>query len=170
MTAFANALEHDAEETSTEESHVVSSWTNGRPWSRSEEERLKDAASIQSIADIAEALGRSKASVRLKLRSLGYDLGDLSGFKVKDLAALLGVTVRQIRRWRQKGYLRGANGRITEESFIKFCRVHAEKIPYDQLGSDAKLWLRGFGYRPQSVAPKNIAGAHQNGCKGIVNA
>jgi hypothetical protein len=110
-----------------------------------------DAASSQTILKIAEALGRSEASVRLKLKSLGYNLNDLAGFKVKDLAALLGVTIRQVRRWRQKGYLRGLNGRITEESFTKFCRVHAEKIPYSQLGWDAKLWLHGFGFRPPTT-------------------
>lgn len=148
MAAFANATVRRPDETSRDRRGTISSWTRGRPWTRAEEESLVDAASTQTILAIAEALGRSEASVRLKLKTLGYNLTDLAGFKVKDLAALLGVTIRQVRRWRQKGYLRGLNGRITEESFSKFCRAHADKIPYSALAWDAKVWLRGFGYRP----------------------
>ncbi len=153
MAAFANATVRLPDETSRDRRGTSSSWTRGRPWTPTEEERLVDAASSQTILKIAEALGRSEASVRLKLKSLGYNLSDLAGFKVKDLAALLGVTIRQVRRWRQKGYLRGQNGRITEESFSKFCRAHADKIPYSALAWDLKVWLRGFGYRPPERSP-----------------
>lgn len=154
MAAFANATVRFPNETARDGRGTISSWTRGRPWTRKEEESLVDAASTQTILGIAEALGRSEASVRLKLKSLGYNLSDLAGFKVKDLAALLGVTIRQVRRWRQKGYLRGLNGRITEESFSKFCRAHADKIPYSALAWDAKVWLRGFGYRPPETTPE----------------
>jgi hypothetical protein len=153
MAAFANTTVRIPDETIRDRRGTISSWTRGRPWTRPEEESLVDAASTQTILEIAAALGRSEASVRLKLKSLGYNLSDLSGFKVKDLAALLGVTIRQVRRWRQKGYLRGLNGRITEESFSKFCRAHADKIPYSALAWDAKVWLRGFGYRPPETTP-----------------
>lgn len=152
MAAFAMPPECDADGNRKDRRGSVSSWTSGRSWTRLDEERLVDAASLSSIPEIARTLCRSEASVRLKLKSLGYNLSDLAGFKVKDLAILLGVTIRQIRRWRQKGYLHGLNGRITEESFIKFCRAHAEKIPYSRLGWDTKLWLRGFGYRPPSAS------------------
>lgn len=151
MAAFANVTVRSMEY-ATKRSEAVSSWTRGRPWTSEEEERLIDAASMQSIAEIAIALDRSQASVRLKLKSLAYNVTDLAGFKVKDLAVMLGVTIRQIRRWRQKGYLRSLNGRITEESFSKFCRIHGGKIPYQQLTSEAIVWLRGFGYRPPSSA------------------
>lgn len=147
MAAFANAADHRIDNTSPSGRSSSSSWVSGRPWTGAEEDELRDAASSQTIPTIAKHLGRSETSVRLKLRNLGYDFRDLAGFKVKDLAGMLRVTIRQVRRWRQKGYLRGMNGRITEESFAKFCRIHAEKIPYDALGWDAQLWLRSFGYR-----------------------
>lgn len=152
MAAFANATVRDAGEYPNEGRGAVSSWSSGRLWTRSEEETLIEAASTQTVSEIARNLGRSEASVRLKLKSLGYSQSDLAGFKVKDLAVMLDVTIRQVRRWRQKGYLKGRSGRITEESFIKFCRVHVEKIPYAQLGWDAKVWLRSFGYRPPAQA------------------
>jgi hypothetical protein len=79
-------------------------------------------ASTQTITTIAKGLGRSEMSVRLKMKSLRFEYQDLAGFKTKDIADMLGATVRQVRRWRRKGYLSGVNGRITEESLLKFCR------------------------------------------------
>jgi hypothetical protein len=125
----------------------LSSWASGRPWTREEEDELRELASTQTIPTIARQLGRTETSVRLKLRSLRFEYYDLAGFKVKDLAALLGVTVRQVRRWREKRYLDGVNGRITSESFAKFCKNHAEKIPYGELDENVQLWLWGYGYR-----------------------
>lgn len=87
-------------------------------------------------------------AVRLKLKSLKFEHHDLAGFKVKDLAAMLQVTIRQVRRWRQRGYLASINGRITDDSFSRFCRFHANKIPYADLDDSTRLWLRGFDFRP----------------------
>ena len=132
----------------------LTSWTNGRPWTAAEIEDLLDRASTPTIPTIARHLGRSEMAVRHKLRSLRGDFQDLAGFKTKDLAGMLQVTVRQVRRWRRKGYLDSVNGRITEESFARFCKKHAEKIPYDQLDADIRLWLRSYGYldEPQNRA------------------
>jgi hypothetical protein len=109
-------------------------------------------ASTQTIPTIAKGLGRSEMSVRLKLKSLRFEYQDLAGFKTKDLAAMIGVTVRQVRRWRGKGYLGGVNGRITEESFVKFCKSHPDKIPYRSLDAGTQLWLRGYGYKIEAQA------------------
>lgn len=126
---------------------VSSSWTNGRPWSRQEEDELREMASTQTISAIAKRLCRSEMSVRLKLKGLRFEYQDLAGFKAKDLAGMLGITIRQVRRWRQKGYIESISGRISEDSFAKFCRSHGEKIPYHQLDSTVQLWLREHGYR-----------------------
>lgn len=125
---------------------TLTSWTNGRPWTVVEIEDLRERASTQTIPTIAKHIGRSEMAVRHKLRRLRVDFQDLAGFKAKDLAGMLQVTVRQIRRWRIKGYFHSVNGRITEESFARFCREHAEKIPYDQLDAATRLWLRSYGY------------------------
>lgn len=132
---------------SNDEQAVISSWLTGRPWSDAEEEELLDLVSEQSIANVATVLDRSEAAIRKKLRQLRERDDVLGGFKAKDLAALLNVTVRQIRRWRSKGYLHGINGRITEESFSQFCKKHPDKIPFESLDGDAKLWLASFGFR-----------------------
>lgn len=144
----ANGVHTRHDDRSPRSSGVVSSsWAKGRPWTREEEDELRELASTQTIPTIAKQLRRTETSIRLKLRGLRFEYQDLAGFKVKDLAALLSVTVRQVRRWREKRYLDGINGRITSESFAKFCKNHVGKIPYLQLDKNVQLWLWGFGYR-----------------------
>jgi len=141
-----------------------SSWANGRPWTREEEDELRELASTQTIPTIAKQLGRTETSVRLKLKSLRFEYHDLAGFKVKDLAALLGRTVRQVRRWREKRYLDGVNGRIISESFAKFCKNHGEKIPYCELDENVNCGFGATGVgrmrsRPNDAAsPQGVAG------------
>lgn len=124
----------------------ASSWHNGRGWTPAEIEELLNLSSTQTIRTIARKLGRTEKSVRRKLEQLGRTQELLTGFKTKDLARDLQVSVRQVRRWRARGYLDCVAGRITEESFEKFCRNHPEKIPYRQLSREMQLWLNGFGY------------------------
>lgn len=132
--------------TEPDERQSATSWTHGRSWTSEETDYLLEHLSTQTVSTIAKRLGRSDMAVRHKLRSLGISYQDLAGFKSKDLAGMLQVTVRQVRRWRRKGYLQSVNGRITEESFARFCKCHAEKIPYDQLDDCVQLWLRAYGY------------------------
>lgn len=124
----------------------ASSWHNGRGWTPAEIEELLNLSSTQTIRTIARKLGRTEKSVRRKLEQLGRTQELLTGFKTKDLARDLQVSVRQVRRWRARGYLDCVAGRITEESFEKFCRNHPEKIPYRQLSREMQFWLDGFGY------------------------
>jgi hypothetical protein len=124
----------------------ASSWHNGRGWTPSEIEELLNLSSTQTIRTIARKLGRTEKSVRRKLEQLGRTQELLTGFKTKDLARDLQVSLRQVRRWRARGYLDCVAGRITEDSFEKFCRNHPEKIPYRQLSREMQLWVEGFGY------------------------
>ena len=128
------------------EANRASSWHNGRGWTPVELEELLNLSSTQTIRTIARKLGRTEKSVRRKLDQLGRTQELLTGFKTKDLARDLQVSICQVRRWRAKGYLDCVAGRITEESFEKFCRNHPEKISYRQLSGDIQLWLDGFGY------------------------
>ena len=137
--------------------------TNGRhstprPWDRVEEATLLDMVGTQSIPTVARSLRRTPKAVRSKLQRMGAPLEDLAGFKGKDLVNWLNVTPKQVRRWREKGYLRSAAGRITEESLEAFCRDHPEKIPYDELGGHVQLWLRDLGYPAvDGFSPRELA-------------
>jgi len=117
-----------------------------RPWDRAAEAMLLDMVGTQSIPTVARYLRRTPKAVRSKLQRMETPVEDLAGFKGKDLVNWFNVTPKQVRRWREKGYLRSAAGRITEESLEAFCRDHPEKIPYDELGEHVQLWLRDLGY------------------------
>ncbi len=137
--------------------------TNGRrstprPWGGTEEASLLDMVSTQSIPTVARCLRRTPKAVRSKLQRMGAPLEDLAGFKGKDLVNWLNVTPKQVRRWREKGYLRSVAGRITEESLEAFCRDHPEKIPYHELSEHVQLWLRDLGYPAvEGIPPRELA-------------
>ncbi len=138
--------------------------TNGRrctprAWGRAEETTLLDMVGTQSIPTVARCLRRTPKAVRSKLQRMGAPLEDLAGFKGKDLINLLNVTPKQVRRWREKGYLKSVAGRITEESLEAFCRDHPEKIPYHELSEHVQLWLRDLGYPAvEGISPRELAG------------
>jgi hypothetical protein len=112
----------------------------------------------QSIPTVARYLRRTPKAVRSKLQRMETPVEDLAGFKAKDLVNWFNVTPKQVRRWREKGYLRSAAGRITEESLEAFCRDHPEKIPYAQLGEHVQLWLRDLGYPAvDGLSPRELA-------------
>jgi DNA-binding CsgD family transcriptional regulator len=117
-----------------------------RRWSPEEVEVLRELAGSRSMPLVAKSLGRTPKAVRSKLLKVGGPVENLHGFKSKDLLNLLHVTARQIRRWRERGYLETAAGRITERSFQRFCREHPEKIPYGTLDRTTQFWLRSLGY------------------------
>lgn len=137
--------------------------TNGRrstprPWDRAEEATLRDMVGTQSIPTVARCLRRTPKAVRSKLQRMETPQEDLAGFKGKDLVNWLNVTPKQVRRWREKGYLRSVAGRITEESLEAFCQDHPEKIPYHELSEHVQLWLRDLGYPAvDGISPRELA-------------
>lgn len=137
--------------------------TNGRrstprPWGGTEEASLLDMVSTQSIPTVARCLRRTPKAVRSKLQRMGTRMEDVAGFKGKDLVNWLKVTPKQVRRWREKGYLKSVAGRITEESLEAFCRDHPEKIPYHELSEHVQLWLRDLGYPAvEGISPRELA-------------
>jgi hypothetical protein len=89
---------------------------------------------------------------------MGTRSEDVAGFKGKDLVNWFKVTPKQVRRWREKGYLRSVAGRITEESLEAFCRDHPEKIPYHELSEHVQLWVRDLGYPAvEGISPRELA-------------
>ena len=129
-----------------------------RPWDRAAEAMLLDMVGTQSIPTVARSLRRTPKAVRSKLQRMETPVEDLAGFKGKDLVNWFNVTPKQVRRWREKGYLRSAAGRITEESLEAFCRDHPEKIPYHELGEHVQLWLRDLGYPAvDGFSPRELA-------------
>jgi hypothetical protein len=118
-----------------------------RPWSLDDLNLLLHSiGGRSSIASLAALLKRSENSVRSKLRQLNYSIDDFDGYRPKDLANRLGVSVRQVRYWVESGLLSTLHHRITEESFVGLLRTRPELVPVDGLPPETREWLRSLGY------------------------
>ena len=132
------------------------------PWTRSQTSALLGALGADAtIESIAARTGHSVKSVRAKIARLDYQLHELHGFAtftVSTLAALLRVTPRQIRRWKERGWLETKDRRITEECLGQFLRSHSDRIPFDTLPQEDKVFLVDLGFPSQKAATfkKNV--------------
>ena len=115
-------------------------------------------ATIQSIA---ARTGHSVKSVRAKIARLDYAVHEVHGFAVftvNSLADFLRVTPRQIRRWKERGWLETKDRRITEECLGQFLRAHPDRIPFDGLRREDQVFLVDLGFPCQEAATfkKNV--------------
>ncbi|MGH9582842.1 MAG: hypothetical protein ACRD4O_07905 [Bryobacteraceae bacterium] len=99
-----------------------------------------------SLETIAKRTGHTVKAVRAKMARLGYTAADMPGFTVAELASLFLVTSRQIARWKEKHWLETKNGRITEESVRHFLGAHSNRIDFDKLSYETKIYLVDLGY------------------------
>ena len=117
------------------------------PWTHSEiDHMLWSIDSNASLPLIADRVGRSVGAVRQKLRTLGYTVESLGGYKVKEIADMLSVPPGRVRYWVAEGLLLTKGGRITDRSFSKFLAEHASKVPFESLSQEMQNWLREMGY------------------------
>ena len=94
------------------------------------------ALSDASIKSIATRTGHSVKSVRAKIARLDYEMDEIHGFTVftaDTLAALLNVTPRQVRRWKERGWLETKDRRITAECLKRFLRARPDLVSFDSL-------------------------------------
>lgn len=125
------------------------------PWSETDVNNMLWAIdSNASLALIAERLGRSVGAVRHKLRVLGYTVESFGGYKVKEVADMLGVPIGRVRYWVAEKLLLTKGGRITESSFSMFLAEHPKTIPFDNLKPEMQLWLQEMGYPVEFCDPK----------------
>jgi hypothetical protein len=131
-----------------------------RPWSPEDVNRLlMSIDSNASLELIAKRLNRTVAAIRYRLWALGYKAASLGGYKVKEVAEMLGVPPRRVQYWVQKKELLTKGGRITDSSLSTFFRTCPEKSPYEKLPSDMRAWLREMGYPAVDREPKpRVAG------------
>ena len=114
-----------------------------------------------TIESIALRTGHSVKAVRAKIARLDYQVNEVHGFAVftvAELSDLLHVTERQIRRWKERGWLETKGRRITEKCLGHFLREHADRIPFDDLRREDQIYLLDLGYpRPEgSVFKRNV--------------
>ncbi len=133
-----------------------------KPWTECQTNTLLGALGADaSIKSIAARTGHSVKSVRAKIARLDYKVDEIPGatvYTADTLAALLHVTSRQIRRWRQRGWLGTKDRRITGECVKEFLRVHPDRIAFDTLPRADQVCLIDLGYPSQDAADfkKNV--------------
>ena len=102
-----------------------------------------------TIESVAARTGHSVKSVHAKLARLDYSVHEIAGFAiftVDQISTLLNVTPRQIRRWKEKGWLQTKDRRITERDLGEFLREHADGIDYESLNRETQIYLVDLGY------------------------
>jgi hypothetical protein len=114
-----------------------------------------------TIESIALRTCHTVKAVRAKIARLDYRLHEIHGFAVftvAELSELLQVTQRQIRRWKERGWLETEGRRITEKCLGQFLRERADRVPFDELRREDQIYLLDLGYpRPEAVVfKKNV--------------
>jgi len=116
------------------------SFVRRRPWGPQEVEYLHHNVGSVTLAAMARQLGRSPASVKAQVRTLGNSLRVTEGYSAEDLASLLGVSSKTATRWIQQGWLSREAGRIPEASVARFLRAHSTEY---QLARVDEAWFKG---------------------------
>lgn len=113
-----------------------------------------------TIESIAARTGHSVKSVRAKIARLDYGVHEIRGmvYTVDTLADLLRVTPRQVRRWKERGWLETNDRRITEKCLGQFVRAHPDCIPFNSLPREDQVYLFSLGFPCQAAATfkKNV--------------
>jgi hypothetical protein len=112
-----------------------------RCWTAEEIEILGESAGVLSKAAIARKLRRSYWSVKAELSKLHLSSQVREGYSQTDVAYLLGVGPRSVRKWVARGWLRTERGRITEASMLKLIREHPEEYRLNRVD---EAWFKGL--------------------------
>lgn len=142
---------------STGQKRRTSEMTKAKRWTDSETAALLGALGADAtLKSIAARTGHTVKSVRAKLVRLEYQVNEIRGFAeytVEELAGRIQVTPRQIRRWKEKGWLQTKDRKITDPCLEQFLREHADQIPFVTLPRTEQLHLIDLGYPcPQGKA------------------
>jgi hypothetical protein len=133
-------------------------------WTQAQTTALLGALGADAtIESIAVRTGHSVKSVRAKIARLHYEVHEIHGFAVftvNSLADLLQVTPRQVRRWKERGWLQTNGRRITEECVGQFLRAHPDRIPFDKLRKEDQIYLIDLGFPSPDAATfkRNVRG------------
>ena len=133
-----------------------------KPWTEAQTAALLGALGADAtIESIALRTGHTVKAVRAKITRLDYQVNEVHGFAVftvAELSELLDVTERQIRRWKERGWLETKGRRITEKCLGHFLREHSDRVPFDALRREDQIYLLDLGYpRPEGAAfKKNV--------------
>jgi hypothetical protein len=110
-----------------------------RPWSDEELDFLKSNAGQLSLKALAARLSRTYYSVKAAIRSMELDGRVTHGYSVDELVRTFEVGKATVDRWIAKGWVTRNEGRITENSVLRFIRLRPHEY---QLRRVDEVWFK----------------------------
>jgi len=126
-----------------------------KPWAPSETAALLAALGGDLLDEsVEDRTHHTIKAVRAKLARLGHKASELRGlaFTVDELAAMLHVTSRQVRRWKENGWLKTTRRRTSDKDLGAFLKKHADRVPYHLLSRHVQVFLISLGYPAKDAA------------------
>jgi len=117
------------------------SFCRRQAWSAAEINIVRENLGGLSKASLARKLGRSYYSLKALCSRLNLSSRITEGYSHSELAELLGVSPKTVRKWVENGWLLVRSGRISEQSTERFLKSYPEE--YDLRRVDA-TWFKGM--------------------------
>ena len=117
------------------------SFCRRQAWSAAEINMVRENLGVLSKASLARKLGRSYYSIKALCSRLNLSSRITEGYSHSELAELLGVNPKTVRKWVENGWLFVRSGRISEQSTERFLKSYPEE--YDLRRVDA-AWFKGM--------------------------
>jgi excisionase family DNA binding protein len=134
---------------------------NAKPWTPRQVTALLACLGGDLHPDSVEArTHHTIKAARAKLARMDYKAHELrnGAYTVDELASMLSVSSRQIRRWKEKGRLNTTRRRISENDLAAFLKQHHQLVPYQTVPRETQVYLLSLGYpaKEASEFQKNV--------------
>ena len=126
-----------------------------KPWTQAEIRALLGALGGDlTDKSVEDRTHHTIKAARAKLARLNYSSQELRGiaFTVDELATMLQVTPRQVRRWKENGWLKTTRRRTSEQDLAAFLKEHYARVPFQALPREVQVFLISLGYPAPEAA------------------
>src|SRR2546422_6733343 len=105
-----------------------------KKWTRAQVEYLRENLGAQHDSKMADRVGHSRKAVRDKIRAAGLGSARVTeGYSIRQVCKDLNVSHHTVHRFILNEWLTMQGGRITEESYRRLCRFHADEFNWENL-------------------------------------
>jgi hypothetical protein len=128
--------------------------STAKPWTPAQITALLGGLGADLIdKSLEQRTEHSIKAIRAKLARLSYTAEELRSvsYTVDEVAVMLHVTARQVRRWKEKSWLKTTRRRITDRDLAAFIKNHHQRIPYHLVPPEFQVVLLDLGYPAQEA-------------------
>jgi len=105
-----------------------------KKWTHVQVEYLRENLGAQHDSKMAERVGHSRKAVRDKIRAAGLGSARVTeGYSIRQVCKDLNVSHHTVHRFILNEWLAMQGRRITEESYRRLCRFHADEFNWESL-------------------------------------